>query len=92
MRSQHKGSSSLIIDKKTDKIKAQQEIGNSLHQERNHDPAEEHVKKLKNGVKNGFGKNKFRKNGKSILLIMMHNLVKILLFKKLINLTYLLEY
>ena len=41
MRSQHKGSSSLIIDKKTDKIKAQQEIANSLYQERNHDPPEE---------------------------------------------------
>ena len=48
MRSQHKGNSSLIVDKKTDKIKAQQEIANSLYQERNHDPVEEHVKKLKN--------------------------------------------
>ena len=45
MRSQHKGNSSIIVDKKTDKIKAQQEIANSLYQERNHDPVEEHVKK-----------------------------------------------
>ena len=42
---------------------------------------------MNNGVKNGFGKKKFRKNGSSILLIMTYNLVRILLFIKLISLT-----
>ena len=44
---------------------------------------------LNNEVKNDFGKKKFRKNGRSILLIMTRNLIRILLFIKLISLTYL---
>ena len=43
-------------------------------------------------LKYGFGKKKFRTNGRSILLIMTHNLVRILLFIKLISLKYLLAY
>ena len=49
-------------------------------------------KYLKNEVKNGFGRKKFQRNGRSILVIMTHNQVRVLLFIKLISLTELLGY
>ena len=49
-------------------------------------------KYLKNEVKNGFAKKKFQRNGRSILVIMTHNQVRVLLFIKLISLTELLGY
>ena len=85
MRFQGKGSKFVIVDKETDKVKAQRQIAKSSCQQLNYDSTKKHIKKLNNRVKNGFEKKKFRKNGRNILLIMTHNLIRILLFLKLIS-------
>ena len=46
MRLQDKGNRSVIIDKETDKIKAQQQIATSLFQELNFDWTKEYIKKI----------------------------------------------
>ena len=74
-----KGNRFVIVDKETNKLKAQQQIVMSWFQELNYDSIKEHIKKMNNGVKNSFEKRKFRKNRRSILLIMMYNLVRILI-------------
>ena len=88
IRLQDKGNRFALVNKETNKVKAQQQIAKSSFQELDYDPTKEHIKRVEHWSEKRFGKKKIRKNGKSIFLITMHNLVRILLFRSLISLTY----
>ena len=47
MRLQHKGNRFAIVDKSTDRLKAQQQIGRSSLIKLNHDPTDTHIKRVK---------------------------------------------
>ena len=59
IRLQDMGNSFAIVNKKTGKIKAQQEIAKSSFHKCNYDPTKEHIKKVEQWSEKWFRKKKF---------------------------------
>ena len=56
MRLQDKCNRFVVVDKETNKIKAQQQIAKSSFQELNYDPTKEHIKKVEQWSEKWFRK------------------------------------
>ena len=61
IRLQDMGNSFAKVNKKTNKIKAQQQTAKSSFHKRNYDLTKENIKNVNNGVKNGFEKRNFKR-------------------------------
>ena len=61
MRLQDKGNTFVVVDKKTDKTKAQQQIAKSSFQEFNYDLTKEHIKKVEQRSEKWFRKKEISK-------------------------------
>ena len=58
IRLQDKGNGFALVNKETNKVKAQQQIAKSSFQELDYDPTKEHIKRVEHWSEKRFGKKK----------------------------------
>ena len=67
IRLQDKGNRFALVNKETNKVKAQQQIAKSSFQELDYDPTKEHIKRVEQWSEKRFGKKKNSKEWKEYI-------------------------
>ena len=74
MRLQDKGNRFIIVDKNTDKIKAQEQIDRSFFEKLDYDPTKEHISKVTTWANKWCERGEISKEWKNSLLTKIQNL------------------